>query len=73
MPSREQIRQMLAPHVGRSIKLHLSDGEPFITTLRNVDEEGFVHEMEESSSEEPYWTRYEDVISADPLPPAREP
>jgi len=73
MASPEHIRHKLAAHVGKPVKLHLTEGEPFVTTLRTVDDDGFLHEMEETSQKEPYWTRFEDVVSVEPIPPAREP
>jgi hypothetical protein len=62
----EPFRTTLEANVGRPVRLTLSD-ETCIAIPVNTDDDGFVYDVEDGGTSNPYWSRFEDVISIDPI------
>jgi hypothetical protein len=59
----------LEAYIGRPVRLTLSD-ETCIAIPANTDDEGFVYHVDDGGTVNPYWSRFEDVVSVDPIEPA---
>ena len=70
MAMREDIRRMLEANIDRPINLVLSDGDTCVATPLNTDDEGFVYNVEEGGSLNQYWTRFDAIVSIEPIQPA---
>jgi hypothetical protein len=69
MPTRQDVRRTLEANIDRPIKLLLSDGDSCVATPLNTDDEGFVYSVEEAGSLNQYWTRFEAIVSIEPIQP----
>jgi hypothetical protein len=73
MLTREEIRSRLEANIDRPIRLVLSDGDSCFAVPLNTDDEGFVYNVEEAGILNQYWTRFEAIVSIEPIQPAAQP
>jgi len=63
----DEIRQIAQENIDQTVNLALSDGDNCIAILLTVDDEGVSYNVEESGNLNPYWSRFEDVVSISPV------
>jgi hypothetical protein len=66
----QDAKRVLQANIAQAITLVLSDEAPFSATVLTVDDEGFVYSVEENGTKNLYWTRFEAVVSIEPISPA---
>ena len=65
--SRDEVISVLKGNIGKPIRVVYSSGDVERVVPVNVNDEGFVADLEERGGVAAYWTRFEDVESVLPI------
>jgi hypothetical protein len=64
--SNEDAKKLITASIDRRVSLVLTDGDSFVAVPLTVDDEGFVYAVEGKAETNPFWTRFEAVVSINP-------